>query len=124
MREFAHLLLGEASLLPSLDPGPSPDISDRVLALSVSGEVLTRLAGVFARELDLEHAVDAEGFVAVAVDCICISRVGLEEGEGRDREKGWVGASKRKRNMKENRNDQHAHSIFSGAAFIKWFTWP
>lgn len=48
MRELAHLLLGEASPLPTFDPGPSPDISDGVLALSLSSEVLTRLAGVFA----------------------------------------------------------------------------
>jgi len=62
MREVLHLLLREACLLPALDPRPGLDVGDAVLALAVAGQVLARLAGVLAGQLDLEHAVDAQGF--------------------------------------------------------------
>lgn len=68
MRERLHILLREPGELVALDPRPGPDVRDRVLALSFAGEVLARGAGVFAAELDLEDAVDAEGFVAEALD--------------------------------------------------------
>jgi hypothetical protein len=68
MRERLHVLLSETSLLPALNPRPSLDVGDAVLALTFAGEVLALFAGVLARELDLEHAVDAQGFVAEALD--------------------------------------------------------
>lgn len=71
MRERFHIFLREARELPGLDPGPSPDIGDTVFAFTLTGQIVARGAGVFARELDLQDAVDAEGFVAKAFDCIC-----------------------------------------------------
>lgn len=68
MRERLHILLGEARALPALDPGPGLHVGNAVLALAVAGEVLARGARVLARELDLEHAVDAQSLVAEAVD--------------------------------------------------------
>ena len=68
MRELLHLILREASLLPTLDPRPGLDVRNAVLALAVAGQVLARLAGVFAGEMDLEHAVDAQGFFLEALD--------------------------------------------------------
>ena len=68
MRELVHLLLGEAGKRPALDPGPGADVGDAVFAFSAAGEVFARGAGVFAREADFEHAVDAEGFVSEAFD--------------------------------------------------------
>lgn len=67
MRELVHLILGEPCLLPALDPRPGPDVGDGVLALAFAGEVVTRLASVFAGEVDLKDAVDAEGLVTEAV---------------------------------------------------------
>jgi hypothetical protein len=68
MWERLHVLFGEPSLLPALDPRPSLDIGNAVLAFAFAGEVVALFAGVFARELDFEHAVDAQGFVAEALD--------------------------------------------------------
>jgi hypothetical protein len=68
MRERLHVLFGETRLLPALDPRPSLDIGHAVLAFAFAGEVLALFAGVFAGQLDLEHAVDAQGFVAEALD--------------------------------------------------------
>ena len=68
MGKGLHVLLAEAAERPALDPGPGADIRDRVFALAVAGEVVAGFAGVFAAQLDLEHAVDAEGFVAEAFD--------------------------------------------------------
>lgn len=68
MGERLHVFLAEAGELPSLDPRPGADISDRVFALAVAGEVIARLAGVLATQLDFQHAVDAEGFVAETFD--------------------------------------------------------
>lgn len=51
--------------------------------------------------MDLEHAVDAEGFVAEAVDGICILQVRLEKkGGGGDKEKVWMVAGKEKKKDK------------------------
>ena len=72
MRKGLHVLLAEAGKLPALDPGPGTDVGDGVLALAVAGEEVARLARVLAAELDLEHAVDAEGFVAETVDGVCV----------------------------------------------------
>jgi len=68
MREILHLLLAEASLLPALNPRPRLDVGDAVLALAVAGQVLAGFAGEFAREVDFQHAVDAQGFVLEARD--------------------------------------------------------
>lgn len=68
MREGLHLLFSETRSLPALDPRPGLDVSNAVLALAVAGQVVARLAGVLARELDFEHAVDAQGFVLEALD--------------------------------------------------------
>ena len=72
MWEGFHVLLAEAGELPPLDPRPCPDISDRVFPFTVAGQVLAGLASVFAAQLDLEDAVDAEGFVAETFDRVCI----------------------------------------------------
>ena len=68
MRELLHLLLGHAAELPALDPRPGPNVRDAVLALAGAGEVLARLARVVPAQVQLEHAVDADGLVAEAVD--------------------------------------------------------
>ena len=68
MREVLHLLLGEASLLPTLDPGPSLDVRDAVFAFAVASQVLAGFSRVFAGELDFEHAVGAQGFLLEALD--------------------------------------------------------
>ena len=54
----------KSSELPPLNPRPGADIRDTVFAFAVTGEVLAWGTGVFAREMDLENAVDAEGLVA------------------------------------------------------------
>jgi hypothetical protein len=68
VRELVDLLLREARALPALDPRPGLDVGNAVLALAVPGQVLARLAGVFAGEMDLEYAVDAQGFFFEALD--------------------------------------------------------
>ena len=68
MRELLHLILREASLLPTLDPRPGLDVRNAVLALAVASEVLAFFAGVLSRELDFEHAVSAQGFLLEALD--------------------------------------------------------
>lgn len=75
MWEGLHVFLAEATELPPLDPRPGSNICDRVFAFAVAGQVLARLAGVLAAQLDLEHAVDAEGLVAESFDGICGSPV-------------------------------------------------
>ena len=72
MWERLHVFLGEAAELPYLDPRPGADIGDRVFALAVAGQVIARLAGVLATQLDFQHAVDAEGFVAETFDGVCV----------------------------------------------------
>ena len=72
MRERFPLLRREHVILQMLHPGPCPDVGDRVLALVFTGEVVSLLAGIFARQVDLEHADDAERFIAVAVNGICV----------------------------------------------------
>ena len=54
-----------------LDPRPRPDVGDRVFALTLAGQVVSWLAIILAREVDLEHAADAEGFVGIAFDGVC-----------------------------------------------------
>ena len=71
MRERLHVVLSKAGETPALDPGPSPNVGDRVFAFAVASEVIFGFAGVFARELDFENAVDAEGFVLEAFDGVC-----------------------------------------------------
>lgn len=68
MRERLHVLLGEARCFPLHDPRPGADIRDRVLALALAGQILPRLARVLARQADLQHAEDAQGFVVEALD--------------------------------------------------------
>ena len=68
MRERLHIILRESAELIPLDPRPRLDVCHAVLALSVAGEVVAGLAGVFSGKLDLEHAVDAESLVLEAVD--------------------------------------------------------
>ena len=74
MREILHLLVREAGELVPFYPRPRADVGHAVLALSVAGQVLARLARVLAREADLDDAEDAEGFVAEAVDCDYLGR--------------------------------------------------
>ena len=68
MREGLHLLGAEAAPLPAFHPRPRLDVCHRVLALARAGQVVARFAGEFARQADFQHAVDAQGFVLVAVD--------------------------------------------------------
>ena len=69
MRKLIHILLRKRRIaVPALHPRPRLDIRDTVLALALAGEVVARLAGVFAAEVDLEHAEDAQGLVFEAVD--------------------------------------------------------
>lgn len=71
MWEGLHVFLAEATECPSLDPRPGSDIRDRVFAFAVAGQVLARLTGVLAAQLDLEDAVDAEGLIAESFDGVC-----------------------------------------------------
>lgn len=73
MRERLHVFLAEPTELPALNPRPGSDISDGVFTLAVTGQVLARLAGVLAAQLDLEHTVDSEGFIAETIDGVCVS---------------------------------------------------
>ena len=68
MRKLVHFLLCKPGKLPALDPGPGANVRDAVFAFAIAGEVVARGAGIFAREADLEHAEDAEGFVFEAFD--------------------------------------------------------
>ena len=68
MRELVDLLLREARALPALDPRPGLDVGHAVLALTVASQVLARLARVLAGQLDLEHAVDTQGFFLETLD--------------------------------------------------------
>ena len=68
VREVLHLLLSKARLLPTLDPGPGLDVRDAVFAFTVAGQVLAGFSRVFARELNFEHAVGAQGFFFEALD--------------------------------------------------------
>lgn len=70
MGERLHVLVAEARELVSLDPRPSPDISDRVFALAGAGEVVPRGARVFPRELDLEYAINSQSLIVKAFDCV------------------------------------------------------
>lgn len=71
MWERFHLFLGEASLLPSLDPRPCLHVGNRILALAETGEVIAWLTTVLAREMDLENSVYTENFVLETFDGIC-----------------------------------------------------
>ena len=70
VREWFHVVLGKPRSFPVLDPGPGFEVSYRNAALTITCEVFTRLAGVFARQTNLEHAEDAQRFVLEAVDGI------------------------------------------------------
>ena len=71
MWEGLHVFLAEATECPSLDPRPGSNIRNRIFAFAVAGQVLARLAGVLATEMDLEYAVDAEGLIAEPFDGVC-----------------------------------------------------
>lgn len=68
MRERFHLLLREPRLLPALDPRPSLDIRNRVLALAVARKIVLRLIRVLAAEMDLQHTVHPQRLVLEARD--------------------------------------------------------
>ncbi len=68
MRERLHILFTETSEFPSLNPRPGANIRYAVFAFAVASEVFAWGTGVFAGEMDLENAVDAEGFVAETFD--------------------------------------------------------
>lgn len=75
MGKGLHVFLAKPAELPPLDPWPGPNISDRVFALAVTGQVFARFAGVLATQLDLKHAVDAEGFIAETIDGVFVSTI-------------------------------------------------
>jgi hypothetical protein len=70
MWEWLHFVLSEASSLPTLDPWPCLDVSDTVFSFAVAGEIFAWSVCVLAAQLDLKDAVDAEGFVFEAGDCV------------------------------------------------------
>ena len=74
MREWLHVFLAESRELIPFDPRPGSNISDRVFTFAVTSQVLARLAGILATQLDLKYTVDAEGFVAETLDGVCVSR--------------------------------------------------
>ena len=75
MWERLHVFLAEPRERPTLDPRPGSNVSDRVFAFAVTGQVFARLAGILAAQLDFEHAVDAEGFIAETFDGVCGSSI-------------------------------------------------
>lgn len=76
MRERLHILRAKTTEFPRFNPRPSTDVRNGVFALAIAGEVFARGAGIFARELDLEDAVDAHGFVVETFDCVfCVLSV-------------------------------------------------
>ena len=105
MRERLHILFREPRELITFHPRPGADICDRVFALAVARYILAWRAGVFARELNLKDAVDAEGFVAETFD-------GIYEPES-----VYVAISR-------DVHDWDLQGIFSFANLVKWFTWP
>lgn len=113
--ERLHVLLAEAGEPVPLDPRPRADVRDRVFAFAVAGQVLARLAGVLAAQLDLEDAVDSEGFVAETVDGVWVATV-----------VSVLCFSPRNRRVRVGRikDRLYAQGIFSLANFAKWFTWP
>ena len=70
-----QIILAEATEFPPLDPRPGSNIRDRVFAFAVAGQVFARLARVLAAQLNLEHAVDAKGFIAETLDGVCGSPI-------------------------------------------------
>lgn len=68
MWERLHILLREPREIPGVKPRPGPNVRNGVFALSITSQIFTWGASVFATQLDLEHAVDAEGLVAVSFD--------------------------------------------------------
>lgn len=64
MRKTLHILFTKPREFPTLNPRPGADIRNAVFAFAITGEVLAWSTGVFAWEMDLENAVDAEGLVA------------------------------------------------------------
>lgn len=87
MREVVHVLLGDLAVcVPAIQPSlqasvekhgtcwerealtPSGDVCDRVFTYVSAGEVFFDLASVFSREMELEHAVDAEDFVLETIE--------------------------------------------------------
>ena len=70
MRERLPLFVREHFVLEMSNPRPSPDIRDRVFALIFARKVVSGLAGIFARQVDLENAEDAESFVGVPFNSI------------------------------------------------------
>lgn len=54
--------------LPRLDPWPGSDVSNAVLALAISGEVIALLACILAGEVDLEDAVDTQCLIAKSIN--------------------------------------------------------
>ena len=68
MWEGFHILLRETRELPTLDPRPRPDVGDAILPLSIAGEILTRLPCILAAQLNLQHAIDAQGLVPESLD--------------------------------------------------------
>lgn len=71
MWEWFHLLLREASPLPSFHPRPCLHVGDRVLTLAPTSKVVTFLARVFSGEMNLKNSVYSKGFVSVSLNGIC-----------------------------------------------------
>lgn len=73
-RESLHLLLCKTTLLPILHPWPCLDICHAVFSFTISGQIVSWFAGVFARQTDLENTENAQGLVSEAIDGICIGK--------------------------------------------------
>lgn len=71
VRELLDLVWREARPLPILHPRPRLDVGDAVLAFAMTGQVLSRLtSGVYAGQLDLKDAEDAQRLVTETGDCV------------------------------------------------------
>ena len=70
MREFIHFLLLKFTEGPAFYPRPRTDISNAVFAFPVPGQIFARLTSILAGEVYLKDAVDSQGFIVKALDCI------------------------------------------------------
>lgn len=71
MREWLHVFfLRESGKRVSLDPRPRADVRDRVLASTIACQKVFFLTGVFAAQVNLQHAVHTERLIPEAINCI------------------------------------------------------
>lgn len=64
MRKSVHVLIGVTAALPPFHPGPSSNISNRILSLAIPHQIVTRFTRVLARQSNFQNAKDAKGLFA------------------------------------------------------------